>query len=248
MKTLALLVAFAAFPVHAESLWGRGGVSSGDSSSSGCSSCVLLTGDQTVAGVKTFSSAITSSVASGSNAINILTSSRIGLITGGADYLTCDGTVCNMVGTNFATTTGKITSADDVVATTDFIGRTISITGGATGFNGIARSSAAWLSAELPTLSGNWCTSATRVGSMIALDVTVGTSCTGKTGGIITVSRASSNGFFCRCVNFTQQATQSCRMTAKSTTTATFENYTTATGVAADLTDNDHLLISCIGY
>ncbi len=235
---LVTLIALLSFSASAESLWGRGGASSSSSgASASCSSCVLLTGDQTVAGVKTFSSALTTSVASGSVAVQILSGSKVCLETGGLSCFTSDGTTMNA--------TKKFNSADDLST-----GGQLTVTQTISAGTGYKLGANVMMPTTAVTVTGFCTGSAPIAGSTksFAHKITVGTSaCTGISTGTVNLPTANV-GWACTARNITTPASNVVAQTGTTTGTAVFTNYARTTGLAADWTANDNLLIDCIAF
>lgn len=228
-----LLMAGSAF---AQSHGSRARLSSGGSAiATSCTSCVLLTTDQTVAGVKTFSSALTSSVASGSVAVQILSGSKLCLETGGLSCFSSDATTMTATkkfnSADDMSTGGKFTASQQVIATTGFY----------IGSNAMMPTTAA-------TVSSGFCSSPAIVSGSkgFAGKVTLGTSCAAGTG--VLGLPATNTCWVCTVRNITSPAGNVVAQTACSSTSATFANYSRTLGTALNWTDSEVLLYDCTGY
>jgi hypothetical protein len=149
-----------------------------------------------------------------------------------------------LAGTDATTMTFPTTSAS--VARTD---AAQSFTGTQT-FASVALGSLA-LSSTAPTIASGGCTdpAVTWHNGTAAFLVTVGTSCTGVTQVTLTLP-AAANLWACRAENNTSNAQQAANVVAARATSATavvLTNYARTTGLAADFTASDTLLVSCVG-
>lgn len=79
-----------------------------------------------------------------------------------------------------------------------------------------------------------------------AFQIDVGTTCAGISTLVVTLP-AMTNAYVCFPMNVTTSATARVEMTASTTTTATFTNYTRTTGVALAWVDGADVRIGCLG-
>lgn len=79
-----------------------------------------------------------------------------------------------------------------------------------------------------------------------AFQIDVGTTCAGVSTLVVTLP-AVTNAWMCSAMNVTTSATAAIEMTASTTTSATFTNYTRTTGVVLVWVDGADVRISCLG-
>lgn len=100
-----------------------------------------------------------------------------------------------------------------------------------------------------PTIASGGCTSpsVTNTNGTAYITIAVGTGCSGSQPVIFTLP-AATTGWNCYGRNVSNAATSSPRQTgAVSTTSVTITNFAETTGLAAAWTDNDVVIISCLG-
>ncbi len=207
-----------------------------------CPGAGTTTGCLTNDGTTTSLNTLTSTIASGSNAFNMATGARLGLITGGADYISCDGTTCTLTGAKLSVISDDITTGGSLLA----ISANQSVAFGTGGLKHVAN---IVLSALAPTISSGFCSGAAFLthnkGYGFRLDV--GTSCAASTG-VIGLAATADTGWICNAMNITSPATYVVQQTTTSTTAVTFTQYNRTTGIAANWVDSEDILVSCIAY
>jgi hypothetical protein len=109
----------------------------------------------------------------------------------------------------------------------------------------LSLATAPWVSFT-PTVSG-FCTSPRVVShnNSLAFRINVGTSCAGSTG-TVTLAASGSGSWACNFANITAPDTNVVAQTGYTGTTVTVKNYARTSGAAANFTDSDIIVGSCI--
>lgn len=104
-------------------------------------------------------------------------------------------------------------------------------------------------SGTAPTVNSGFCTSpsiASATGTA-GFSLTIGTSCTGVTSGILTMP-AAGHQWMCTFANVTNPGANAPTMTANTTTSVTITNYARTTGIASDFTAGDSIRGMCRAF
>lgn len=177
---------------------------------------------QTIAGLKTFSGQILSTVVSGQTAIKLATGAYMSFNTGEGSFIraAANNTILNMSDVSAASltsTTGNVTLGTTPTMIT-----------------------------VKPTLTSFGGTGASVVGTGVSFDVNVGTVAPGNTG-TFTFGATATTGYNCTCWNkTTTTSTSHIKQTATSTTTCAIAQVVVATDIATNWTASDH--VGCFAF
>lgn len=208
--------------------------SSGSTTATSCSSCVLLTGDQTIAGAKTFTGAlqalsieVTGPTAPAGTGIGEPSGNVLALYTNGVSRISAHDSAM------YSTTDGALS-----------LGSSVSQWAGVWADTVVIDSTLAF-SATAPTVTSACTSPAVTHGRATSFQIDVGSSCAAVTTAVIGLP-AATNGWHCTCYN-KSNALATCEQSADTSSSATIINYTRTTGVALAFTDGNDLVISCTG-